>query len=802
MGSGASAETKKQIDRVKRKKDRKEQKRKLKEEIISSSQQNAQYAEKMRFLFQVPILRRLPVDMQPLVASCCSQQAFLKGFDIIVQGEVGDEFFVIQSGEASVKVHTPEGTKVVATLHAGDYFGEKALLASDPRSATITAETYVECLSINRKDFNALGLGKKLTFADRKSVSKKNKKVFHDPTPKTDADRKFLRDAITGNENICSMGVLEESKLTGLIDKMWREPVTQGMRLIKEGDLGAEHFYIIESGKFDVIVQEEHHDADKPWVVFPGTRKCVDVLGAGDSFGELALLFLVPRRATILCSEAAVVWKLDRTQFKSVMIPYDERKQKEYMRYFENVPLFMPLLASEKEDLAAVLVEVQYRKGEVILRQGDNGNTFFMLVQGDAMIIKDSKQVGNISANPAKGEVPCFGERALIKQEKRAASVVTTSETARCLMLDKDSFDDLLGPLKQMLTNTMIQNQNKAQAADSRPHHPGDPQRDKIFQKDLVTIGRMGCGGYSFVDLVHNSKTGKHYALKCLSKGFILKGGMQQAVQNEKDILYMTSSPFIVKLYETYNRGDSLYFLLECCLGGDLFTIYKKKNLYGQDEVVRFHVAGAAAGLSHLHTRRIIYRDMKPENIVLDEEGYVKLTDFGSSKFAMGKTYTVAGTPDYFAPEIIKNSGHHVAVDWWSLGVTLFELMSSRPPFESAYPMQIYAKIEKGIERIPVPALLRGNCEDVIKQLCSHVPTERLCMRDGGTNNLFKMAWYRGFDVKGAENRTAIAPYKPVVRSNKDLANFTSHEEDQPRVLDYEDPRDGWDGYFASVADT
>jgi len=99
--------------------------------------------------------------MIPKSSQRCSQQAFLKGFDIIVQGEVGDEFFVIQSGEASVKVHTPEGTKVVATLHAGDYFGEKALLASDPRSATITAETYVECLSINRKDFNALGLGKK-----------------------------------------------------------------------------------------------------------------------------------------------------------------------------------------------------------------------------------------------------------------------------------------------------------------------------------------------------------------------------------------------------------------------------------------------------------------------------------------------------------------------------------------------------------------------------------------------------------------------------------------------------------------
>merc|ERR1711970_154066 len=115
-----------------------------------------------------------------------------------------------------------------------------------------------------------------------------------------------------------------------------------------------------------------------------------------------------------------------------------------------------------------------------------------------------------------------------------------------------------------------------------------------------------------------------------------------------------------------------------------------------------------------MHIRRIIHRDLKPENVLLNQDGLPKLTDMGLAKFVIGKTYSTCGTPDYFAPELIASTGHTNAVDWWTLGILTFEMMSGHPPFESAYPMQIYSKVMKGIGKITFPPKLKGACEDIV----------------------------------------------------------------------------------------
>merc|ERR1712110_1208166 len=138
----------------------------------------------------------------------------------------------------------------------------------------------------------------------------------------------------------------------------------------------------------------------------------------------------------------------------------------------------------------------------------------------------------------------------------------------------------------------------------------------------------------------------------------------------------------------------------------------------------------------HLGSKKIIYRDLKPENLLLTETGHIKLTDMGLAKFVIGKTFTTCGTPDYFAPELISSAGHTSAVDWWTLGVLTFELMSGHPPFESAYPMQIYSKVMKGINKVPFPPKCQGAVGDLIKALLKKEPSERLPMRPGGVKNL------------------------------------------------------------------
>jgi len=296
--------------------------------------------------------------------------------------------------------------------------------------------------------------------------------------------------------------------------------------------------------------------------------------------------------------------------------------------------------------------------------------------------------------------------------------------------------------------------------------------------------------------MYEHKETGATYAMKALSKGYIVKTGMQDSVMNEKFILMMTNSDFIVKLYETYNGTQSLYFLLELALGGELYATYNRKGLHGSEKHAKYYAAGFTFAFEHLHERNVIYRDLKPENLLLTDKGHIKLTDMGLAKFVIGKTYTTCGTPDYFAPELIASTGHTKAVDWWTLGVLVFELMSGHPPFESAYPMQIYTKVMKGINKVTMPQKCQGHTGDLIRALLKNEPNERLAVKSGGIQNVKNHKFFEGFDWQGMKELSLYPPYEPVVKSKKDLANFCARKEDAPRQLEYRDPGTGWDRDF------
>lgn len=198
--------------------------------------------------------------------------------------------------------------------------------------------------------------------------------------------------------------------------------------------------------------------------------------------------------------------------------------------------------------------------------------------------------------------------------------------------------------------------------------------------------------------------------------------------------------------------------------------------------------------------KKIVFRDLKPENLLLTEEGHMKLTDMGLAKLVVGKTYTTCGTPDYFAPELIASSGHTHAVDWWTLGILIFELMSGHPPFESAYPMQIYQKVAKGINKVSFPSKLKGPCEDLVKGLCKKDPSDRLPMKKGGAQNIRNHAWYKDFSWQAFVEHSMSPPYKPQVKGKTDITNFSARKEDMPPQVEYKDDGSGWDKDFATSA--
>jgi cGMP-dependent protein kinase len=439
--------------------------------------------------------------------------------------------------------------------------------------------------------------------------------------------------------------------------------------------------------------------------------------------------------------------------------------------------------------------EMNFSKDETIFEQGERGTQFFLLISGEVQVIKDGKELSKLTASAS--QAPFFGEKALENDEPRAATIKVTSAEAKTLWVDKESFEMLLGSLtdlaKRGKDGTAVVKKSIAPTA-------GDSKRfGNIAFKDLKKLGLLGCGGFGAVEMVEQQgASGDTYALKGLSKGYVVKSGMQASVMSEKNVQLMCDSPFVVKLYETYNSDQHLYFLLELALGGELYATYNKKNLWGSEKCAKFYVAGTLFAFEHLHGKKIIFRDLKPENLLLNDKGHVKLTDMGLAKVVVGKTFTTCGTPDYFAPELIASKGHNLAVDWWTLGILTFELMSGHPPFESATPMQIYSKVQKGINKITFPKKVKGNAEQLIKGLCHATPSERLPMKKGGTQNIKKAPWFAEFNWNEMETFQLDAPYKPTVKSKKDIANFSANKEDMPPQVPYKDPKTGWDKDFAT----
>eukprot|EP00439_Symbiodinium_sp_Y106_P046777 s4226_g5.t7 len=272
-----------------------------------------------------------------------------------------------------------------------------------------------------------------------------------------------------------------------------------------------------------------------------------------------------------------------------------------------------------------------------------------------------------------------------------------------------------------------------------------------------------------------------------VGKGHVVQADMQENIMSERNVQLMCDSPFIIKLHATYNRPEHVCFLLEPALGGELHATYNYFWMWGHEACAKFYVAGAALGLEYLHGKKIVFRDLKPRNLLLSAEGYVKLADFSFAKvLPSGRTYSTCGTPNYLAPELLERHGHTHAVDWWALGILAYERMSGHPPFQSATRTQIYAKVWKGINAVVFPNKLNGDVQALVKVLCNSNPTERLPMKKGGIQNIKAQKWFEGFSWSDLESLSMKRPYVPSVTSKLDTTNFRAvYEEEMPPLIPY-----------------
>jgi len=783
----------------------------------------------IKLLDQVPLFKKLSAEERVVIAKACEEQHFAENTVVIAQGDIGSEFFVISGGQATVTKKLEDGSEQnVVTLRRGDWFGENALLCDEPRVASVTAVSALTTLKLTRQQFRELGLHQKLQFAKRQAVGGGGVRqvVTKPPSPKTEDEIQFIVDALWRNENLATMlNNMDSDKVRNLVSVAWTEEVVSGDTIIKAGDINADHFYVVKKGGFEVSDRLEETDSPSPSQKFAGYRQrsistqssCSTPAGhsaeealqrggieVGGCFGELALLYLTQRTATVIAREDSEVWVIDRPNFKRVLMEKTEERIKEYAKMLDSVEILNCLAEEEKRELANAFVEMEFSEGEVILQQGEPGKTFYILYDGEVSVCKDGKHLRDMHT---RGQF--FGERALLADEPRTATVTAKSSNVRVLALDHESFDMLLGPLSELMTDgktdskadgTTPEEKKKARKSMAVRQTMALPTKklQKVLYEDLKKIGLLGNGGFGCVELFQHTTTGETYALKSMSKGHIVKVGMQNAVINEKNVLMIADSPFVVKLHATFNWPDTICFLLELLLGGELYATYTRENLWGSEAHAKYYGSVVLLAFEHLHSHRVLYRDLKPENVVLDASGIPKLVDMGLAKRVVGKTYTTCGTPDYFAPEVITGAGHNHAVDWWTIGIMIFEMLAGNPPFTASAPMQIFKNVLGGIKRVPLPKKCQGHPGHLIKALLRKEASERLPMRQGGVPNIQKHDWYTStqFDWEALIKGTMAPPYRPAVKNPTDLANFNARIEDIPKKVTYVDDESGWDLEF------
>ncbi|KAG1254426.1 hypothetical protein G6F68_010855 [Rhizopus microsporus] len=262
--------------------------------------------------------------------------------------------------------------------------------------------------------------------------------------------------------------------------------------------------------------------------------------------------------------------------------------------------------------------------------------------------------------------------------------------------------------------------------------------KPKLKLDDFNLLRTLGTGSFGRVHLSQSKHNHRYYAIKVLKKTEVVRLKQVEHTNNEKHILESVAYPFLVNLWGTFQDDANLYMVMDYVPGGELFSILRKQKKFSE-QAAKFYAAEVVLALAYLHEQDIVYRDLKPENILVDDRGHVKLTDFGFAKRIEDTTWTVCGTPDYLAPEIIISKGYTKAVDWWGLGVLIFEMVTGKAPFIDKNPVNLYQKILEC--RVEWPEEMSGDLKDLLQNLLTSDLEVRFTSQE-----IKKHAWFSDID--------------------------------------------------------
>ncbi|OMJ95133.1 hypothetical protein SteCoe_1499 [Stentor coeruleus] len=642
-------------------------------------------------------------------------------------------------------VSCTQRSKEIRKMTKGDYFGEQALLYGSVRTATITALDDVLCVALSREELSSC-LG-----ASLQQIIYKNSVLM----------------------------AFEKSELLNKLDKIQTENVINHMEIqsynhnqivIPFGTSKKSSFYVIVKGELRSIKSRE------------SAYKVFDVVGDANVIKEIDDVY---KDDFIAVGEVDIAHISDSGFFNAIGGDYGQvTNNNEAMKLLKRVQLFRGLTQAQFSNLVNIVKIIEYEDEQVIVEQNNPGDCFFLIKTGKVDIIKDGQVIRSITKNDY------FGERSLLFNNFRSASVIANKKVT-CWVMYKDEFLQILNEKirKQLLERIELQD-------------------DTIQLNDLAIVKSLGNGMFGNVFLtVHKSKKSL-FALKTVDRKKISAYEIEENIMLERKILLQLDHVLIMKLVRTFKDSKRLYFLMEFIRGMDLFDVIRQLDLLKECDA-RFYIACVFMILEHLHERSIIYRDLKPENMVVDHEGYPKLIDFGTAKFVNGRTYTIVGTPHYMAPEVITGHGYSLSADYWSVGIMLYEFLFGCVPFgeEETNPYSIYEKVQE--RRLVYPKWVdnKNHVKEFINQLLSKNPASRI---GGNFDNLKNNPWFIGFNWDKLMSKELKAPYVPkvsnldteieaAIRNNKNIDDIISRIENKdevPKNKRHANPPDAWDSEF------
>jgi cGMP-dependent protein kinase len=693
------------------------------------------YQENKAFIESVTLFTSLSQSQKDALVGSLNTLNFSPGQVIVKEGDIGDLLYIVKEGSVSCF----RGGSEIKKFTKGEYFGDQALIYNSPRTATCVAISQVVCLSIDRTSLNS-ALGSHL----QQIIFKNSQSI------------------IINRDNYLKK--LSEIQSNKMIDSM-----------------------LIQNFKpSEVIIPKDSSKCDQILMILKGKALYGEVyLEKFECVGVTEMIECIDLRFEfdLVAFEETDVARIDRNGFeKSIGGAYlNVTLNNEALKILKQVQILRGVSDEKLAALKDAMKVESFAPGQVIVEQNSEGNAFFIIKKGKVQVSIDGHVVREIT------KLDYFGERSVIFNQKRTASVIAC-ENVECWVLFQKDF---LRIIDQGLRNQLMKRI--------------ELQDDNLILEDLVIARLLGKGMFGNVFLAVHKNKKIFYALKTVDRKKIAAYELYESLVLERKILLQLDHIFIMKLVKTLKDDKRIYFVLEYVRGMDLFDVLRNMQIVSEEDS-KFYTACLIIILQHLHEREIIYRDLKPENIVVDEEGYLKLIDFGTAKLVKGRTYTIVGTPHYMAPEVILRKGYGVASDYWSLGILLYELLFERVPFadEEEDPMIIYEIILTSKLRYPRLPTSMNNVKSIINQLLNKNPSHRM---GSGFEKLKTSPWFSMFSWEKLLSKELPAPYLPKIKkfdldlvietsSKKSLESVFRNEEQDEIPMPTSKAPEGWDEEF------